>query len=676
MKAIILAGGFGTRLKSIVSDLPKPMVMIAGKPFLEHLIRNLRDQGITEVILCIHHMANKIKSYFGNGRKFGLKVTYSEEDVPLGTAGAIKKAEKYIDGTFLVLNGDSYSNIDLNKLLEFHKDKNSKYTLCLIKVDDSREFGRVQLEGDKIINFAEKSDFGSGLINSGIYVFEPEIFKHIQAEKNVSIEKEIFPELTKEGLLHGYKSEGYFIDIGRPETYAKFKEDLLENLFLKGNSSIREALRKMHESGTNLVLIVDDNKKLLGVLNEGEIKKFIFRGGDIDSPVDKIMFSNPEKVGRVGDSPEKINEILMSGTSSLPIIDENGIVRGIEFFSEKIKDELFPVIRGRAPLRISFAGGNTDLPYYFEKYGGAVVNATINKYCHASIIKRADNKIIVDSDLEKEIFVGAIGNLQYDGKFDLIKAIVKIMKPDFGFELHLHNDIPPGRGLGSSATFAVLAVNLIAYLQGIKYDNNKIAEIAYKAEREELNIKGGWQDQYASIMGGFNFMDFSEHKTIVYPLRLKEEIINELRDHLTLCFVGKAHNSGDIHKTQEKNLYQSSEYLLPNLNKIKEIAIEIKDSLLTNEIEKIGKLLHEAWQNKKLLSGGISDNFIDELYEKGLKNGAYGGKLLGAGGGGYLLFFHPPQKRNQLVRALKDAGGEIMDFDFESKGLDIWESRK
>jgi len=157
MKAIILAGGFGTRLKEILKDTPKPMALVLGKPFLEHQIRFLKEQGITDIIIAVHHMSDKIKSYFGNGLRFGVDITYSEEETPLGTAGAIKKAQKYLDDTFLVINGDSYSDIDLSKLLEFHKSKNSKFTLALTKTKEAEHYGSIILDGSKILDFREKS---------------------------------------------------------------------------------------------------------------------------------------------------------------------------------------------------------------------------------------------------------------------------------------------------------------------------------------------------------------------------------------------------------------------------------------------------------------------------------------------------------------------------------------
>src|SRR3989344_8926228 len=145
MKAIILAGGFGTRLKDVLGDVPKPMAFVAGKPFLEYQIRLLKEQGINEIILAVHHMSDKIKSYFGNGLRLGVDLIYSEEEIPLGTAGAIKKAQKYLDDTFLVLNGDSYCPLDLQDLIRFHKSKKSDCTLSLVKSKEAQHYGSLIL---------------------------------------------------------------------------------------------------------------------------------------------------------------------------------------------------------------------------------------------------------------------------------------------------------------------------------------------------------------------------------------------------------------------------------------------------------------------------------------------------------------------------------------------------
>ncbi len=670
MKAIILAGGFGTRLKDIVKDVPKPMAMIAGKPFLEHQLHFLKEQSVDEVILAIHYMPNVIKSYFGKGGKVGINITYSEEETPLGTAGAIKNAQKYIEDTFFVLNGDSYSKIDLVKFLKFHKEKKSKFSISLIKSKDSLNHGNVFVENEKIIKFSEKTGKGTGLINRGIYIFEPKIFEEIDSYGKISLEEKIFPKLANEGKLNGYISNEYFMDIGRPETYKQFKKDTLENLVMDNKNKIREAMKKITRNGIDLILITDKEKKLLGVLNDRMIKEHLLRGGNLNDKLKNAMIKDPI-TARVNDSENKISELLLYGINHLPILDKKNKICDVRFRIEEIKTKTFPIIRGKSPLRISFAGGGTDVSNFFETYGGVVINSTIDKYCYATIIKRADSKIIINSDMDKEISLDS-KKLEYNGKFDIIKSLVNIMKPDFGFELYLNNDVTPGRGLGSSASLAVLVTKLFSQLQGIEYSDEKVAKIAYRAEHDELNVKGGWQDQYAAVTGGFSFMEFGKDKTIIYPLRLKEDVINELNSRLLLCYTGKSHFSGEIHKKQEKHFLENEEKIVKRLNNLKILAEKIKDSLLTSNLENMGDYLHHSWQDKRKLVKCMSNNKIDELYEIGMKNGANGGKLLGAGGGGYILFSYFPKKRNQLINALESQNGEIMNFNFESKGTQTW----
>jgi D-glycero-alpha-D-manno-heptose-7-phosphate kinase len=670
MKAIILAGGFGTRLKDIVRDVPKPMAYIMGKPFLEHQIIFLKEQGITDIIITVHHMADTIKTYFGDGNRWGAKITYSEEETPLGTAGAIKNAEKYIDDTFIVLNGDSYSQIDLKEFLEVHKSKRSNATISLAQSQDSSNYGNVILEEGKIINFHEKDrGIKSDFVSSGIYIFEPVILNYIESGKNISLEREIFPKLAQEKNLWSYTHRGYFMDIGKPETYRKFKEDVLNAILLRDNNNIRDAMKKINKNSIDLILVIDDQKRLLGVLNNKLIGNYLSEEGRVDDNVEKAMIRNPI-TAKITDDENKITELFFSGTHRIPILDDEGRIVDIRFYVDKIKTKNFPIIRGKAPLRISFAGGGTDVSHFFEKYGGVVINSTIDKYCHVTAKRRADSKIVINS--EDDEIVTDLDHIEYDGRFDLVKAVINKVRPDFGFELYLYNDIPPGRGLGSSGSFSVLITKILNQLQGREYSDDEITRTAYEAEIEELKIKGGWQDQYAAITGGFSFMEFSKDRTIIYPLKLKENTIHELNSRLLLCYVSKSHSSGELHESQEKNFMENEEIVKERLNNLKKIAINIKDSLLTKDITSIGELLHKSWEMKKKASDKISDQDIDRLYEIGIKNGAIGGKLLGAGGGGYLLFFYSPKKRNLLTKALKSAGGEIEPFNFEFNGVQVW----
>ncbi len=678
MKAMILCGGLGTRLRSVVSDVPKSMAPIGGKPFLMYQINWLKKYNFTEIILCVGYLKQHIKNYFGNGSLFGVNIVYSEEDELLGTAGAIKNAEGLVYDTFIVLNGDTYAKIDFNKLVEFHKSKNSKYTLGLTKVKESSRYGVVTIDNDnKIINFSHQSGAGSAnYINGGVYVFEPEIFKYIASGKAVSLEQEVIPNLINEDA-YGHIWEGTFVDMGVPESYHLLQKEILKSLFVSKNDTVREVLIKIDQASLGMALVVDENEKLEGLVTDGDLRRYIIREDDLNQKIEKIMIRNPV-TAKVDWSKETIQSLANPRIKHIPIIDNNGIVKDIMLnldLQERAFEQL--TVRAKAPLRISFAGGGTDIWQYFKDFGGCVLNSTIDKYCRGTLVKRRDAMIKIhsqDFDVDEELENLSLVN--YSGDLKLIKAVIKLMNPKFGFDLYLHSDVPPGSGLGSSATIAAVVASLLNHLREEKYDDYKISEIIYKAEREQLGIAGGWQDQYATVFGGFNFMEFNREDIIVHPLRISEAIIDELNNNLFLCYTGSTRASGEIQanltKKQDKDSVNRNDDVLDALKRLKEITVKMRSALLKGKMEELGELLHEGWENKKRLDPMISNSTINYLYDVGIKNGARGGKILGAGGGGYLLFFCSPLKRKQVVKALKIAGGEIFDFNFYPKGVTTW----
>ena len=226
MQALILAGGLGTRLQKVVSDYPKPMVSIGGRPFLEYLILQLKKYNLTEIVLCIGYLGEKIKEYFQDGAKWEVKIEYSEEKKPLGTGGAIKLARNFIKGeNFLVLNGDSYLDINFDELIKFHKLQEVLAILALVEVNKMDRYGAVEIDKDyRITNFREKEAISrSNLINGGVYIFHKGIFNFIP-EGRVSLEKDIFPKLIGKGF-HGKPHRTYFIDIGVPEDYNRIQKE-------------------------------------------------------------------------------------------------------------------------------------------------------------------------------------------------------------------------------------------------------------------------------------------------------------------------------------------------------------------------------------------------------------------------------------------------------------------
>jgi NDP-sugar pyrophosphorylase family protein len=235
MRALILIGGEGTRLRPLTLNTLKCIAPIVNRPFFNYQFNLLKKYGVKEIILSICHMPEKVKRYIGNGKKYNLKIIYAMEQKPLGTGGAIKNAEKYLSEDTIVMNGDVLTDVNLKKMLLFHKKSKAIATIMLNEVSDPSSYGLVQTSGNKIIKFIEKpswSDIQDRWINAGIYIFNKKIKNYISAGKNVSLEREVFPELIIKGeTLIGYKSKNYWIDIGKIDKYRQVNFDLLEGRF-------------------------------------------------------------------------------------------------------------------------------------------------------------------------------------------------------------------------------------------------------------------------------------------------------------------------------------------------------------------------------------------------------------------------------------------------------------
>jgi D-glycero-alpha-D-manno-heptose-7-phosphate kinase len=333
------------------------------------------------------------------------------------------------------------------------------------------------------------------------------------------------------------------------------------------------------------------------------------------------------------------------------------------------------IIRSRAPLRISFAGGGTDVEPYPQERGGAVLSATIDKFAYATLIPRRNGHIRVESlDYDVVAKYNTDDKLPYDGELDLVKAVVHTLGGGEGLDLFLHTDAPPGTGLGSSSTLIVALIGAFNRWMGRSMDEYEIAHLAYRIEREELGVSGGWQDQFAATFGGFNFIEFLGSGVVVNPLRIKRTTINELHYRLLLCYTGQTRLSTRILDRQIAGYVQKRENVVAALDELKALTVEMKNALLQRRLDEFGRLLHQGWENKKRLASGITHEGIDSLYEVGRRAGAIGGKLLGAGGGGYLLFMCPFERKHLIAEALEKAGGQVVPFNFHLRGLEVWQT--
>jgi mannose-1-phosphate guanylyltransferase len=229
--AILLVGGFGTRLQPLTFKTPKPMLKVAGIPFTEHQIVKARDAGITEIVLATSYLAEVFEPYFGDGKKFGIKISYAVEEVALGTGGAIRNAAQSLenDGSVVIFNGDVLSSHSLKQQMQLHLEKSADVSLYLTEVADARAFGAVELNGDSITTFNEKMENPpTNIINAGCYIFNRGIIESIPAQRVVSVERETFPQLLASGAkLVGYVDRSYWLDIGTPAALLKATQDLI-----------------------------------------------------------------------------------------------------------------------------------------------------------------------------------------------------------------------------------------------------------------------------------------------------------------------------------------------------------------------------------------------------------------------------------------------------------------
>ncbi|WP_407687310.1 GHMP family kinase ATP-binding protein [Mycobacterium sp. HUMS_1102779] len=333
-----------------------------------------------------------------------------------------------------------------------------------------------------------------------------------------------------------------------------------------------------------------------------------------------------------------------------------------------------PRFRARAPLRISFAGGGTDVPPFPSDEGGCVLSATIDRYAYGSLDPRTDRMVTIESvDFKTTTEMTLDGEILNDGSLDLIKSAVRRFGREGtdGYDLVLRSSAPPGSGLGSSSTMMVALTGLLAQHYGVPLGEYETAELAFTIERGDLGITGGMQDLYAATFGGFNFIEFTDH-VIVNPLRIREEIALELELSLLLCFTGMTRDSARVIEDQTRRATTGVADTLAGLRAQKELAVAMKAALLTGKLHEFGVLLGEAWSQKKRMSPYITNERIDGLYDLALRHGALGGKLTGAGGGGYILLFCDFAKKHRLIEALEHAGAAASEFAFESRGLTTW----
>ena len=449
-----------------------------------------------------------------------------------------------------------------------------------------------------------------------------------------------------------------------------------ELFIIDEKASLRSALEKIDANQHGLILTTSPTGAVVGLATDGDIRGGLLAGASLDDCIGQL--ANPNFVwANQNTSRETLLKKLDHSIRVIPLLNAAQQLTGIVSRDNlPLQVEAKTYSRSRSPVRISFGGGGSDLTHYFNGENGAVINTTISLYSHAILRIRDDEKVIIHSrDLGASLHAENLQNaLSQKGAFGLIQAILKLVEPEFGFELFLHSDYPMNSGLGGSAVVSAAMLGCFNQFRHDKWDLHELAELAFQAERLYLGVSGGWQDQYATVFGGFNFMEFRMDQNIVHPLRIHPETLLELEESLILCDTGISHESGDIHQDQREQMKHLNvrQHVQSNV----ELSYRMRNQLLRGKLLQFGQSLHESWELKRRFSSMISTINLDQIYDNARKCGALGGKLLGAGGGGFFLFYVPSFRKHNVMAHLEDAGLKISPFRFEQEGLQSWTVRE
>jgi len=339
----------------------------------------------------------------------------------------------------------------------------------------------------------------------------------------------------------------------------------------------------------------------------------------------------------------------------------------------------------KAPLRMALAGGGTDLEPYYTRFGGFVLNATIDQYAYCKIepyecCKRETHWVFKSIDLgideKRDFYSSDFMNYAYtDSKLKLLINTYQYLTNKLEREpvkITTYVEAPPGSGLGSSSALVVALVAAIAEYYNIPMGEYDMADAAVEIERKICDLPGGKQDQFAAAFGGFNFMEFlKDGRTIVNPLRLNHKTQNMMELSTVLYYVGKPRKDSRVIENTAKGL-ESSETVLNATHKIREACINYKRSLLMGDLPKISELMEVYWKMKLETNSKVASSEILDSYDYARKNGATAAKISGAGGGGHMVLFTEFERRHELISSLKEKEGRVVPFKFVNQGVDVW----
>ena len=337
-------------------------------------------------------------------------------------------------------------------------------------------------------------------------------------------------------------------------------------------------------------------------------------------------------------------------------------------------------VRSRAPLRLGLAGGGTDLSPYCDQFGGAVLNATIDRFAFAHLVRNTEDRIVFTaSDIGGEESYASLDEINLDSGLILHKAVYRHMVETYldgrapPLTVSTTIDAPAGSGLGASSALVVALIEAFRAALDLPLGPYEVARLAFDIERVKLSLAGGRQDQYAAAFGGFNYIEFLPgERALVNPLRAPRAHLNEFESSLVICFSGQSRRSDTIIQEQIDGLTAMNPETVENMHQLKEDASAMKDAILRGRIREVADILLRSWAAKKRTAKGIATDSVDRLFEIAMAKGAWGGKVSGAGGGGFLMFCVDPENRYRLIQSLNAEGGQASSVKLTFDGAEAW----
>ena len=439
---------------------------------------------------------------------------------------------------------------------------------------------------------------------------------------------------------------------------------------IKYDCDIQSFLTKLQNTKSKVFFVIDSSEKFIGTVTEGDLRRHLIKNGTVPEHVDAIVNRNSQHILEREINKQITSPMVSELKGEVPIIDKLGKIVGIypDDYTEESSINLGRTVTAIAPTRVSFAGGGSDLNYWFDHSPGCVVNLAINKYARVTVRRNFSSVFNIFSVNTGESITLDVDELKCYERQELILPVccLKKLNIEDGVDIKIYCDFPPGTGLGGSSSLVTAIITALSDLFNFRYNRKKLIKYCYDIERNLAGIPGGWQDQIAAAYGGLCITYFKKGDFGTHKIDLNNRYIDFLNSSLFLVPLGGTRKSASIHEKQRK-VASTCEYE-DKMRKIVQLSKRCADLIGQEKLENFGSILHEGWLLKRSLGEFISSPQIDAMYLKLQSFGAEGGRLLGAGKTGFLLMYVLPELQPKFISMCSHANIECQRINIDLQG--------